>query len=90
MRLDPLILRAEKVTLVFEAIGDDKVRVDSASLDSPLVMPANQALEVLALDKRLHVCPGAAFRGISQHRPTGFSNAGYGPSTKWAYVTPGN
>jgi hypothetical protein len=83
MRVDPLVPRAAKL----EAIDSDKVRVDSASLASPLVVLTNQALKVLALDKRLHVCRGAAFRGISQHRPLGISNAGYGPSTKWAYVT---
>jgi hypothetical protein len=62
MRLDPLIPRAEKATLVFEAIGDDKVRVNSASLGSPLVMLANQASEVVAFGKRLRVCqaPGSA------------------------------
>ena len=34
MRVDPLVPRAEKITLVLEAIGDEKVRVNSASLDS--------------------------------------------------------
>ena len=54
MRVDPLVPRAAKL----EAIHGDKDRVNSASLDSPLVVLANQALKVLALDKRLHVCPG--------------------------------
>ena len=78
MRVDPLVPRAAKL----DAIDGDKVRVNSASLDSPLVVLANQALKALAFDKRLHVCRGAAFRGISQHRLLGFSEAGYGPSTK--------
>jgi hypothetical protein len=82
MRVDPLLLRTEKLTLVLKAIDGDKVRVYSASLDSPLVVLTNQALKFLALDKRLHVCRGAAFRGISKHRPMGFSDAGNGPSTK--------
>ena len=51
MRVDPLVSQAAKL----EAIDGDKVRVNSASLDSPLVVLANQALKVLALDERLHV-----------------------------------
>jgi hypothetical protein len=58
--LDPLVPRAAKP----EAIDGDKVRVNSASLDSSLEVLANQALEVLALDKRLRVS-GAACRGFS-------------------------
>jgi hypothetical protein len=38
MRVDPLVPRAEKLTLVLEAIGDDKVRVNSGSLGSTLVL----------------------------------------------------
>jgi hypothetical protein len=71
-KVDPLVPRAEKMLLVLEAIGDDKVRVNSGSLDSPLVMLANQMLEVLALDKAAPRAPNTAFRGISQHRPLGF------------------
>jgi hypothetical protein len=52
MRVDPLVPRARSS----RPLNGDKVRVDSASLDSPLVVLANQALKVLALDKRLHVC----------------------------------
>jgi hypothetical protein len=44
MRVDPLVPRAEKLVLVLEAIGDDKVRIDSTSLDNPLVVLADQAL----------------------------------------------
>jgi hypothetical protein len=45
MRVDPLVPRGEKLVLVLEAIGDDKVRVNHQALDSPL---DNQALEVVA------------------------------------------
>ena len=37
MRVDPLLPRAEKL----EAIDGDKVRVNSASLDSPLAVLVN-------------------------------------------------
>jgi uncharacterized protein len=55
MRVDLVIPRAEKVTVVLEAVGDDKVRVNAMSLDSPLVILANEALEVVAVGKTLHV-----------------------------------
>ena len=45
IRVDPMVPRCEKCTLVIEAIGDNKVRVNHQSLDSPLVILANQALE---------------------------------------------
>jgi hypothetical protein len=55
MRVDPDIPRCEKCTLVIEAIGGDKVRVNHQSLDSPLVILANQALEIIAAGKSLHI-----------------------------------
>jgi hypothetical protein len=50
-----MIPRCEKCTLVIEAIGDDKVRVNHQSLDSPLVILANRALEIIAAGKSLHI-----------------------------------
>ena len=55
MRVDPVIPRCEKGTLVVEAIGGDKVRVNHQSLDSPLVILADQALEIIAAGKSLHI-----------------------------------
>jgi hypothetical protein len=55
-RVDPLLPRAEKRVLVLEAIGDDKVRINSTSLYNPLVVLAYEALEVVAIEKQLHVC----------------------------------
>jgi hypothetical protein len=55
MRVDPVIPRCEKCTLVIEAIGGDKVRVNHQSLDAPLVFLANQALEIIAAGKSLHI-----------------------------------
>jgi predicted CXXCH cytochrome family protein len=77
MRVDPLAPGAAKL----EAIGGDEVRVNSASLDNPLVVLANQALKVLALDKPLHVRRTPRSAEFLQHRPQGFSEAGRGPST---------
>jgi hypothetical protein len=44
MRVDPPVPQVARL----EAIDGDKVRGHSASLDSPLVVMANQALKVLA------------------------------------------
>jgi hypothetical protein len=44
MRVDPLLPQAEKLVLVLDAIGDDKVRIKSNSLDNPLVALADQAV----------------------------------------------
>jgi hypothetical protein len=60
MRVDPLLPRAEKLVPVLEAIGDDKVRINSTSLDNPLVVLANEALEVVAIEEQLEGSEGAA------------------------------
>jgi hypothetical protein len=65
-----------------EPIGDDKVRVNHSSWTDAVVIRADQALEVLALGKRLYVCCGerpAAYLNLDM---TGMAGAGYGPVTK--------
>ena len=73
MRVDPLLPRAEKLFMVLEAIGDDKVRINSTSLDNPLVVLAYEALEVVAIEKQLHVCRAARHAEYLNIDPTGFS-----------------
>jgi hypothetical protein len=53
MRLDLVLPAAEKMTLVLEALGDDKVRVNSSSLESPLTILADQSLEVVGRGKHV-------------------------------------
>jgi hypothetical protein len=65
-----------------KAIGDGKVRVNSASLDNPLVILADQALEVVAIEKQLHVCRAPRHADFLNIDPTGFSSAGYRLKTK--------
>jgi hypothetical protein len=55
--LDPLYV-GDKIVVVFEAIGDDKVRATASSWTDAVVVPADEALEVLALGKRLYLCRG--------------------------------
>jgi hypothetical protein len=42
MSVDLMLPAAEKIVLVLEGIGDDKIRVNSSSLDHPLVILPEQ------------------------------------------------
>jgi hypothetical protein len=48
-------LKSDKATLVFEAIGDGKVRVNCQSWEDALVILADEALQVVAFGKSLVV-----------------------------------
>jgi hypothetical protein len=61
---------AEKIVLVLEGIGDDKIRVNSSSLDHPSTILPDQTIEIVAIELN--------------HDPTGMVEAGYGPATKTA------
>jgi hypothetical protein len=80
MRVDPLLPRAEKLVPVLEAIGDDNVRIDSTSLDNPLVVLANEAPGVVTIEEQLHVC--WAPRNVE------FLNAGWGGGGQIGRRTP--
>ena len=54
MQLDTL-LKSDKATLAFEAIGDGNVRVNYASWEGSKVILPDEALQVVALGKTLHV-----------------------------------
>jgi hypothetical protein len=68
--------------LVLEAVGDDKVRVNHSSLDTPLVILANQTLEVVAVRKILHIARAPRSADYIDAEPTGLADAGYGLETK--------
>jgi uncharacterized protein len=51
MRLDLVHPAVEKVSLIVEGVGEGKVRVNSASLDHPLVILPDQAIEIVAIEK---------------------------------------
>jgi hypothetical protein len=74
-RLDLVHLAVEKVTLALEGIGAGRVRVNSASLDHPLVILAGEALEIVGNEKKR-----SAY--WLNHDPSGLVEAGYGPTTK--------
>jgi hypothetical protein len=72
----------EKVTLVLEGIGEGKVRVNSASLDHPLVVLAGEALEIVGIQKKVMVGRVRRSAYWLNHDPSGLVEAGYGPATK--------
>ena len=55
MSVDLVHLAVEKVTLVLEGVGAGKVRVNSASLDHPLVILADHGIEIVAIEKKVMV-----------------------------------
>jgi hypothetical protein len=63
-------------------IGDDKIRVNSWSLDHPLVILPDQGLEIVGIEKK--VMEGRVARSAYwlNHDPSGLTEAGYGPATK--------
>ena len=82
MSVDLVHPAVEKVTLVLEGIGDDKIRVNSSSLDHPLVILADQALEIVGIEKKVMIGRVERSAYWLDHDPTGMVEAGYGPTTK--------
>jgi len=81
MRLEPP-LKAEKVTMVFEAIGDGKVRVTSQGWDDARVILADQSIEVTGMGKTLVAARVQRALEFLNVELTGLAEAGYGPETK--------
>jgi hypothetical protein len=82
MRVDPLFPRSKPHTIVLEAVGDEQVPVNHSSLDSPLVILADQALEVVNIEGQLRFAPARRLAEYLNVDPMGFSAAGYGPTMK--------
>ena len=62
MSVDLVHPAAEKITLVLEGIGGDKIRIDSTSLDQPLTVLPDQALENRGDRENRHRDPDCAKR----------------------------
>ena len=75
-RLEPL-LKSDKTTLSFEAIGDDKVRVNCSSWEDAKVILADEAKQVVAFGKSLVVTSR-----VPEHRPVPAGRCGLWPVTK--------
>ena len=67
---------------MLEGIGDDKVRVNSSSLDHPFVILAGEALEIVGIEKKVMMGRVGRSAYWLDHDPSGMVEAGYGPTTK--------
>jgi hypothetical protein len=82
MRLDLVHPAVEKVTLVPESVGAGRVRVNSASLDHPVVVLAGEALEIVGIEKKVMIGRVERSAYWLDHDPTGLVEVGYDPATK--------
>jgi hypothetical protein len=74
--------RCEKCTLVIEAIGDDKVRVNHQSLDTPFVIARKSGFRDHRRGQIAAHRAGAAVGRIHRRRADRAGGRGYGPETK--------
>jgi hypothetical protein len=74
--VDLMLPAAEKITPVLEGIGDDKIRVNSSRLDHPLTILVDQAIEIVAIEKKVMV--GRTMRSAYwlNHDPSGAGRRG--------------
>ena len=86
MRLDLVHPAAERVVLVFEGIGDGKVWVNSSSLDHPLVILADQALEI-GRSQKSPSDPDRTSAYWLNHDAVSVAEVGYGPQRNSYGVT---
>jgi hypothetical protein len=82
MSVDLVHPAVEKVTLVLEGIGAGKVRVNSSSLDHPVVILAGEALEIVGIEKKVMMGRVGRSAYWLDHDPSGLVEAGYGPMRK--------
>ena len=75
------LLKTEKATIALEGIGDGKIRANATSWDHPLVIKADEVLEVVALGKTVHLFRRQRDRRYDEPEHHGLAEAGYGPKT---------
>jgi hypothetical protein len=63
-------------------VGDDKVRINSSSLQSILTILPDQSLEVVAVEKQILVRRAGRAAEWLNHDPTGIVEAGHGPAAE--------
>ena len=79
---------AEKIVLVLEGIDDDKVLVNSSSLDHSLVILLDQGIEIVAIEKKVMVGRTARSAYWLNHDPSGLVEAGYGSDDEVTHYMP--
>ena len=86
MLVDLMLPAGEKITLVLEGIGDDKIRINSSSLDQPFTILPDQALEIVAIAK-ITIRPDRESAFWLKHDAVGLAEVGYGPQRNSYSVT---
>jgi hypothetical protein len=79
METREVLLKADKVSVVFERLADGKIRVTTTSWDDAKVIWLNQVLEAAVIGKQVglvRVDRPVAYLDIDD---TGLVEAGYGP-----------
>jgi len=79
METRDVLLKADKVSVVFVSMNDGKIRVTTSSWDDWKVILPNQVLEVASIGKQvglIRVDKPVAYLDIDD---TGLVEAGYGP-----------
>jgi hypothetical protein len=72
----------QEITMVFEAIGDNKVRLTCPTWDDAKVILADQALEVTGMGKTIVAARVQRDLEFLNVELTGLAEAGYGPEAK--------
>jgi hypothetical protein len=81
METREILLKADRVSVVFERTAEDKIRVTTMSWDDAKVILPNQVLEAAIIGKQVglvRVDKPIAYLDIDD---TGLVEAGYGPET---------
>ena len=76
MSVDLVHPAAEKIVLVLEGVGAGKVRVNSSSLDHPVVILAGEALEIVGIEKKIMVGRVTRSAYWLNHDPCGLVEGG--------------
>ena len=79
METREVLLKADKVSVVFERLADGKIRATASSWDDAKAISPNQVLAVASIGKQVglvRVDKSVAYLDIDD---TGLAEAGYGP-----------
>lgn len=86
MRLEPLLKSGQRITVVMEPAGENKVRLTYINWEGARIILEDQELSVLAVDKTLYLFRAPRRAEYLDIDPTGVTSslieAGYGPAAR--------
>ena len=71
METREVLLKADKVSVVFERLADGKIRATASSWDDAKAISPNQVLAVASIGKQVGLVRGRQVGGLSRHRRHG-------------------